>query len=386
MRYTEHVPDALLEEIRDTDPNPMFAMMVAGYEGESRGGLFDSLSSKTRSFTWYKQIWPLKAVKQLVNLMKGRKELPVYDAHGFGDDRSVRYAVGRIVAGVKKNIGGVNHAVAIAYISEMLTRAKIQTGKFDSCSIEATCLFSQAENKLRWIVEKVTGLSGIALCNSEIIPPGFKDAHILAVVTAMEADIENEDSDDDDDNKTNKKGSKKVITLAQVKEYIEANETSPTSLFKIEALIKLPAVKGAFDESFKEEKKGQTEKISALETELAPFKKDAAGARTKKLIKGSDHLKDEYDNVVKYIQDTLTIPGIDSMDDAAAKVAVDSAVQFNLKTMQGASFKTKHSEQVNNEDESDPDKKNKTDTSKGTQVPVNEFESPAKNDLIPAES
>ena len=142
---TEHVPGAILSEIKDVDPQPMFAMMVAGYEGESAGGLFDNLSSKTRSFTWYKQIWPLKAVKQLVAFMKGRKELPVYDGHGFEDDNSVRYAVGRIVAGVKKNIGGVNHAVAIAYISEMLTRAKIQTGKFDTDNFGMTHLQKEEE-------------------------------------------------------------------------------------------------------------------------------------------------------------------------------------------------------------------------------------------------
>jgi len=380
---TQHVPDSVLDAIKEVDPEPMFAMMVAGYEGESDGGLFDSLRSKTRSFTWYKQIWPLKAVKQLVSFMKNRKELPVYDGHGFGDDKSVRYAVGRIVAGVKKNIGGVNHAVAIAYISEMLTRAKIHTGKFDSCSIEATCLFSQAKNKLRWVVEKVTGLSGIALCNSENISPGFKDANILAVVTAMQADIECEE-EEDDDNKPSKR-SKKVITLKEVKEYISANETSPTALFDIETLTKLQGVKGAFDATHQEETKKLTDNVASLEKELAPFKKDAAGARTKKLIKESSHLADEYDNVVKYIQDTLAIPGIESMDDAEAKTAIDSAVEFNLKTMNSASFKTKNAEKRAKEDESDPDKKSKTDASKGTEMkgPKNEFEEPEKNELIP---
>ena len=360
-------------------------MMSIGYEGESSGGLFDSLASKTRSFRWYKQIWPLKAVKQLVEFMRGRKELPVYDGHGFGDDNSIRYAVGRIVSGIKKNISGINHAVAIAYISEMLTRAKIQTGKFDSCSIEATCLFSQAETKLRWVVEKVTGLSGIALVNSDSVSPGFKDANILAVITAMQADIENEESDDDDEQEPKRKRSKKVITLKEVKEYIEANEPSPTALFSLESLTKLPAVVGAFDESSKEEKKSLTDKVAALETELAPFKKEAAGVRTKKLIKESSHLTDEYENVVKYIQDTLSIPGIESMDDAAAKLAIDSAVSFNLKTMNGANFKTKNAEKRAKEDEADPDKKNKEeDKNKATvKGPENKFEDPDKNELIP---
>ena len=73
------------------------------------------------------------------------------------------------------------------------------------------------------------------------------------------------------------------------------------------------------------------------------------------------------------------------MDDTVAKAAIDTAIDFNLKTMNGSNFKTKNAEKRAEEDDKDPDKKEKTDANKGKTIkgPENEFEDASKNELIP---
>lgn len=340
----KYVPEEAYNRIKEQDTHPMFVMMSIGYEGESTGELkIQNVDGKNLD-KWYKQIWPLKAVKQLVKLLRGAKTVPIYEAHDIKNKG--RVAVGAALTSIKKVIKGINHAVAIVYINNFRTREKIENGEYDACSLEADCLFSESKSLLRWIVEDVISLRGIALCNSEVSEPGFKDSHILAVVTAMAKKSTEEDDDDDDDdnkgkgNKKKKKGTE-MLTLKEVKEFIKDNETKPDQLYSIEELTKVGTVIDAFENEYKKEAEEQTKKITELEKELKPHRKSQEQDKVAELVKASPLLKDEYEPVVKHLMQTVkvNIEGIDKPQEV-----VDEAVKFHLESLKTADFKTKTGE------------------------------------------
>jgi hypothetical protein len=343
------VPKEVIDKIKTFDPHPVFAAMTVGYEGESTGKLYAARGEKA---VWYKQLWPLKAVKQLVQALK--HEIPIYgDRHDL-EQVSYRQEIGRVVAATAKQIGKVTHAMAIAYMTDKVAIGKLNQGEYNACSMEAKCIFTEAENALRWIVEAVKEVTGVVIFNGEKIAPGFKNASIHAVIAAMSA----EDNDDDEDVDASDKGKKRrketrmEITLEDVKKFIEDKKLSPSQLFSTQTLLAEPKVVDAIDNEKKVAVADKDKKIGELEKENAGYKKRDANAKAASLIKKSALLKDESKECVAYLQRVLKL---DITDESKAQEQVDAAIKEQLEVMKetGITFGKKSSSDDAGDDDDD---------------------------------
>jgi len=374
----DYVPTEIYDDIKQKDATPMFAMMSIGNQGESRGALFEGTPGMGKKMSaWYKQLWPLKAVKQLVNYMKGRSFVPLYESHPDGDPTEQRPVVGTIINGIKKKIKNVMHAVGIAYINNYGTRKKLERGDFNACSLEATCLFSESDNMFKYVVENVKSLSGVALCNSETTPPGFDDANILAVVTAM-APPSDDDDDDDDEGKKRKRS--KAVTIDEVKKYIRDHEVRPGTLFTTEEMTKDGKVKEAFQTEHEKEMEELKKQNKDLTEKLKPLEKQTHKARVADAIGNSDLLKDELKEVVGYLKKSVSVDAVEGED---LQVTVDKAVKTALQDMKETGIKTKFAESSDEEKGDDDDPKKKAEKGKKKEADKSDMTNPDNNDLIP---
>ena len=314
--------------------------------------------------------------------MKNNAYLPLYEAHAPGEDS--RNIVGNIVASTKKVIKGVTHAIGIAYINNYGTRKKISSGEFDACSLEANVLFEKSENLFRYIVRDVKELFGIALCNSEVNPPGFADAKILAVVNAM---AENDDEEERARSNKQSKGDG-MVTINDVKDYIREHGVAPNVLFSTEQLTQDAKVKDMLNNEIANKTDELKKKQTELEAELKPLKALAANGAVEAMIAKSDLLKDEYTDVVDYLKSTLKI-SVDGVHDP--QKTVDEAVKAQLDIMAKAKFKTKTSEagdkgdETKDKDNDDKKGENTNTENKEEKSPEGkeDYTKPADNDLIP---
>lgn len=343
---SSYIPIEVLNEIKKQDSKPLFAVMAIGHEGDSAGKLYeDNLSIGKELKQWFKQLWPIKAVKQLVSLMKEKTYIPIFEKHAVGNNSQMRIAVGNIVAATRKIIDNVNYAIGIAYINNFATRQKLLDGEYDSCSLEANCVFERAENALRYVVKDVKDLLGIALCNTDEDKTGFPDAHILAVVTAMAKNNDNDDTE---------KGRSKMITLKDVKEFIKENVVSPEMLFTIQELITLPKVTDAFKNELQTELSKKNTEISELKVKLQPLLVAEVRAKVAKLVRESEMLKDENKSIVEYLARTIIIT-IEDKKKEELKTEVDNKIKENLELLRETGVEIKAKDNKNNL-QSDKDK------------------------------
>lgn len=365
----QHIPKDTLDSLKALDPHPCFAMMTIGHEGESKGELYEGdprLGKKLSS--WYKQLWPLKAIKEIVTHLKVNKATPVFESHDEGIAMGERLCVGNVIASTKRVIDNVTHAVGIAYINNYGTRDRIKRGELNACSLEATCVFESADNIFKYIVRKVKSLSGVALCNSEDNEPGFENANIMAVVTAM---AKADEEDDEDDDKRERKG-QKMVTLKDVKEFIEANGTKPDKLFSVEDLTAVPKVIDAFANEHKTELEERDKKIKELDEEIAPLRAEKANGRVEGMIEKSALLKDEYKDIVSYLKKAVHVDIAGIEDAEVAQAAVDKAIKMHLEILPKG-FKVKAAKGAVDEDNPDKTEKKDEDKVDYTQADDNEL-------------
>ncbi len=369
------VPGSRLAEIKKQDPSPMFVMMTVGYEGESKGKLFESLVSGVKLDRWFKQLWPLKAVKALVSLMRGEDHIPIHEAHEPG--KSGRLVVGNIISATKKIINNVTHALGVAYITNYSTKKKIKSGELNACSLEAECMFEPSESGLRYIVREVKQLAGIALCNANTTPTGFENSNILAVVNAMA-----------EEDAARVKGTlimEGEITKEDVRKFVEKHSLVPTDLFSVKTILEQKAVNDALDNEIKNAVADQEKKVKEVTDKLQPFLDKEANSEVSALIKKSEVLKDTDKGTVKYLIDTMTVD-VAGKDDK--QKIVDDAVTKQIELMKTSGVTIKPSDSKTETDETDETEdadKDKAESSDriGGQKIGKEFTDVAKNQLIP---
>ena len=140
----KYLPKAVVDKIKSYDSDPVFALMTVGCQGEMTGELFTGTQRMSKA-SWYKQLWPVKAVKQLTAVLK-EKLVPIYaDIHDATGERD-RVKLGEVLASRNAVVEGSLHSMAVANISDIPTRAKLKSGEYDVCSMEAKCIFSKAES------------------------------------------------------------------------------------------------------------------------------------------------------------------------------------------------------------------------------------------------
>ena len=319
-----------LENIKAKDKEPLFVMMTVGNEGESKGRLYKGkLSDGVELETWYKQLWPVKAIKELILCMANPKEVPVYENHAIGEANKDRVSVGKVVASTQKIIKGLTHAVCVAYIKNKDTGKKIKDGLLDICSIEASCLFSVADNSFHYVVESVENLLGIALSSSAVDTPGFDDAHILAVVTALAKKDEKEESEDE--------GVKKM-TLDEVVAYLKTHNITATQLFQVSEITKLPQIKDILDNEIKLATEKKDAELKSVLAELAPLKKATLQKKVGQLVEQSDLLSNQDKSFVKYLSEAIRVDIGNSTDEEVLKTAVNKEIKEQIKLMKNAGF------------------------------------------------
>jgi hypothetical protein len=363
---TEYIDAGVLAEIKQYDDAPVFAMMTIGCEGESTGALHNGPNlDRVPEHMEYKQLWPLKAIKELVTQLK-QKAIPIFTNVHDVEGKLNRRPVGRLVAATKKVIKNATHAMGVAYITDMPTRSKLKTGDLNACSMEAKCIFSKAERAVSWIVQKVTDVMGVVLFNGNIVQPGFKDASIHAVVTAMA--VEDEKGQEDME-----------ITRQDVKQYIEKHSLLPTDLFSVQTLTSEPKVKDCIDNEVGVAVKAKDAEITELKAELAPLKSKLAEGQVTDLIGSSELLKDEAIPLVDYLKKVLVVEG--TVDQAA----VDAKVKAQLAIIKssGITFGEKKADDDNKDKDKDKDKdKSADDTDTGDKV-AEDYTKAENNQLIP---
>ncbi len=372
----QYISNEQYAEIKKRDADPIFVMMSTGHEGEAVGELYESMATGAKAKKWFKQLWPLKAIKELVSHFLRNKKTPVFDAHEIG--AAHRYVIGHIIHSLKRSIDQITHAIAIAHIHDYQAKIACERGDFDACSIEAECLFGATNSPLQYEVVSVENVSGVALCNTRTAPPAFAKANILAVVAAMA------------ENKAHKQGvsnmadGDKVVTFRDVQDYIREHRTQPDALFKVEELTAIPAVKSAFETDFEVKTKELREEKEALAKEIVPFKKAARQAEVEKYIRESALLKDEPKATVAYLVKTLVI---DITEAEKPQEVVDVAVKHQLEVIKSSGVKIEGGSKDDEHEDGDRgggdgDKSDKGSENTGS---GKDYTNPKDNDLIPTE-
>jgi hypothetical protein len=218
----ELVPASAYARIKAQDENPIFRAYVIGHEGEARP---QALGKGQIISQWFKSA----ITKLYEKLMVG---INIFHDHNLDNSHEGRTPIGELVGKALKTVAGKLSALAIIYI-----RPEYKHLPLDVASIEADVdLMETSKNVYEVDVSEVTG---IALGNSSVNRPGFPGATLLAQVQGFEKYH----------SKFNK-GSGKMETVDEVREFIKVNKIKPTDLFSVDNLTEEPMVK----EFFKDDK------------------------------------------------------------------------------------------------------------------------------------
>jgi hypothetical protein len=167
--------------IRARDGHPFFVEMIIAHEGVSSGRVVGpGLGRPTRKF------WSRASIEELAEKTNSRP-VPVFLFHR--NDNPSRRKVGEIVMTVAQEVKDRFAALALAYISDPVTRELIRSRKLDTCSLEADLVFEQRpEGKgiADWVVNAIEKVSGLALGSRSFARPGFSGAAILGQVEEFE--------------------------------------------------------------------------------------------------------------------------------------------------------------------------------------------------------
>jgi hypothetical protein len=374
------IGEDVFKSIKAVDPEPTFALMRVGYEGVSTGQLFrESLSTGEKLRQWFKQLWPLKAVKALLSALKANRTTAVYDAHPDPESEFDRIAVGSVLASKKDVKDGVTGALAMAYINNYVTAQLLKDGSLDACSIEADLLISKTEDEGEYIVEDVLSLNGIALCDSSETPPGFSDANIVAVIAAMKETDEQIRAS----GKFERDSSMDKVTLEDVKRFLHDNGTVPSAVFTVQELTADGKVSDAIKAEVLEATGKKDEEIKGLKDELTPLRSLGEKARIEKLLRASKVLDNEPKAAVDYLLKTLSVD-VGGLDDEKASAVIDGAIKNQLSVMEDSGIKFSADKDKKGDDK-DKGKEDKKDDEKGKEdIDAEDYSVPANNDLIPA--
>jgi len=170
-----------------------------------------------------KLTWPRKVIQAVKDSVTSGVKL--FNRHNEDNSHTDRSPVGTVVTSFTKEIGGKLRTIAIAAMM------KADSLIYDICSIEANIF---EENGIVGGVEKVTG---IAVSNSKIDNPAFKNAKRMQIVQCFDSQDEPEKPG---------KETKTVITLEEImaapisliRQAVISREMHPSQLFDESAMQK----------------------------------------------------------------------------------------------------------------------------------------------------
>lgn len=295
------IAPAIVQEIQARDPKPKFRAYVVGHEGESKG----SISPDNQN--WFKVIktWFKSAIRNLHD--KIRIGTPLF--HGHEDERDPsRETIGEVVGKKLATIKDKLSVIVATYI-----KPEFATMPFDVASIEADIRLTDYKGEYAADVDDV---HAIALANSAVEKPGFKNATLL---TQLFEFAEN--------NKNSFRSHDMELTVDDVKKVIKAEGLKPSDIFTNADLSDDPAVKGFIESTekrtaatFHDRFRRQEEKLKeaeenadkavkdakeALEKENKKLKTDLAKSKTSSLFEKEKKDRSLTDKQIKYIEKKL---------------------------------------------------------------------------------
>jgi hypothetical protein len=165
---------------------------------------------------------------------------------GHNEDNSTegRKSLGEVVWDGQKEIDGVLHHVVVGYFPD---RDVVEDK--DICSQESEWDFVEATGD--WLADKLYKLTGIALSSSSRDKPAFAGARRLAMVQALDVDLDGDDEEDAEERGRSKNMPIDLTTLPfdDIAREVARRKTFPSQLFTIEDLKKDREFVKVFDDA-----------------------------------------------------------------------------------------------------------------------------------------
>jgi len=327
------LPKEILEQVKQSDPHPFFAVYKIGKDGLSVG-------EKIR------KIWSFGAIKELAKKIKDYAA-DIIDGHTAGSE--VKPKLGHVVWSYTKNVGKSLYSYAVAHITDDKTKERIKSGELDLCSVEGEVEFSKQNGK-DWFIDKVINITKLALANSKIDKPGFADAGLVTTIQELESKGNDE-----------MPGENKVenISVYEVKVAIEKLNLKPTDLFRNADLLEADSVKKHIESEVEKVKTEKQKEIDAVVKKLEPLEAKERSTKLSGFVDKSPLLTDKPAKLREYIKDKISMLDVKDADDSAITSKVDDFVKKQLDdvTKYGLKFGDDGDEQEDEQDE-----KNNTNT------------------------
>lgn len=370
VELLQYIPPQLLHKLKEEYDNPTLVLLNIGAEGSSKG----NITNMDQDAPWYKQMWNDSSIEKLISRIK-KSAGKIFIGHNENEKRK---SVGAVIYALKKLKHGIINAFAVAHIFDKKTIERIDSGELNTCSIEATCLFSKGDDGNSWVVEDVKKFNGIALADSQEDNPGFESATVMGMLAALA-----KDSDDDDDKYRKRKAAN--MDLQETILLVKNQGWSPEQLFDSKALTDCNIVKGVIQSEVDEKMKKIADERDKLKEELIPLRKAQANGRIPVIVESSKLLEKESKKLVQYLKDSLKID-VSDLNDDEAKIAIDKEIENQLKHLSsaGVTFEDKK-DQKNADDKSSDDsgKISSDDSSSNNGNGKKDYTDAKDNPLIP---
>jgi len=227
----QHIPASVYEEIKTKDAHPVFRAYVIGHEGISEGKVVGHGNIVKR---WYSS-----AISKIVDrLQYGTK---VFHAHAETNQHEGRTSIGYIVGKVKQVINDNLSAIAIMYIKPAFADLRLNVA-----SMEADVRLNNDQNRGIYDAD-VEDITGIALGDSSVNRPGFKDATLLSQIQAFA------------DQSQFTPGGGDMTTINDVRDFIKAENLKPSDIYGLGDLTKDPMIEEHIEQAKKGALKGEYE-------------------------------------------------------------------------------------------------------------------------------
>jgi len=312
------IPKNILNQVKQIDPHPFFAVYKIGKDGLSRG-------EKIR------KIWSFGAIKELAKSIKNYAA-DIIEGHTKGTEE--KPTLGKVIYSYTKNIGKSLYAYAVAHITNDETKERIKNGELDLCSVEGDVLFSR-KGVGDWFIDKVLGIKKLALANSENDKAGFADAGIVTTIQELESKG-NEDM----------AGESKVDNLSvyEVKVAIEKLNLKPKDLFRSLDLLEVDSVKKYVESEVDKAKEEKQKEINGLAKKLEPFEAKERSAKLSGFVEKSPLLTDKPKKLREYITDKIASLDVKDVDDSVVTSKVDEFIKKQLDDVEKYNLKFEDSD------------------------------------------
>lgn len=316
---SSEIPADVMAEIKKTDPHPLIAVFRVGREGISTG-------QKQR------KVWGFRAIKELAQRISESVGAVIAGKHVTGNDGKVegseyvsdtgerRGLAGRIVHAAAKKVGDALEAIAYVHVTDADAKAKVKSGEYDICSIDANCRFDEDPQTGNWFIRTVNKFCNLVIASSRQERPGFAEAGLVATIQELAQEA------------TSVSDQPKVVTKRDVLTAVEQLNLRPQDIFRDRELLECEPVKAATDLKVTEAVKAKDAEIGKLTDQVKASKAIQQKQMLTEAVRTSKHLADKGDKYREWMLAKIKVD-VPDLDEAKVKAAVDAAIETELAEM-----------------------------------------------------